>query len=56
MSTSVNKEMWVKLSHQRPVRNPNPNRAEANKGLDQVIATSKDKGLVERVKSFKSAK
>jgi hypothetical protein len=42
------------LLHREEIRNPN--RAEANKVLDQVIATSKDKSLVERVKSFKSAK
>ncbi len=41
------------LLHREEIRNPN--RAEANKILDQVIATSKDKSLVERVKSFKSA-
>ena len=42
------------LLHHEEIRNPN--QAEANKILDQVIATSKDKSLVERVKSFKSAK
>jgi len=42
------------LLHREEIRNPN--QAEANKILDQVIATSKDKSLVERVKSFKSAK
>ncbi len=42
------------LLHHDEIRNPN--QAEANKILDQVIATSKDKSLVERVKSFKSAK
>ena len=42
------------LLHREEIRNPN--QAEANKVLDQVIATSKDKSLVERVKSFKSAK
>jgi len=42
------------LLHHEEIRNPN--QAEANKILDHVIATSKDKSLVERVKSFKSAK
>jgi HEAT repeats len=42
------------LLHREEIRNPN--QAEANKILDQVVATSKDKSLVERVKSFKSAK
>ncbi len=41
------------LLHREEIRNPN--QAEANKILDRVIATSKDKSLVERVKSFKSA-
>ncbi|HMF38483.1 MAG TPA: hypothetical protein VKF17_17715 [Isosphaeraceae bacterium] len=44
----------AELLHREEIRNPN--QAEANKILDQVIATSKDKSLVERVKSFKSAK
>ncbi len=42
------------LLHHDEIRNPN--QAEANKIIDQVIAVSKDKSLVERVKSFKSAK
>jgi len=42
------------LLHCEEIRNPN--QAEANKILAPVIATSKDKSLVERVKSFKSAK
>ena len=42
------------LLHREEIRNPN--RAEANKILDQVITTSKDKSLVQRVKSFESAK
>ena len=42
------------LLHRDEIRNPN--QAEANKIIDQVIAVSKDKSLVERVKSFKSAK
>ncbi len=42
------------LLHCEEIRNPN--QAEANKILARVIATSKDKSLVERVKSFKSAK
>ena len=42
------------LLHHDEIRNPN--QAEANKIIDQVIATSKDKSLVERVKSFKSTK
>ena len=41
------------LLHREEIRNPN--QAEANKIIDQVIAVSKDKSLVERVKSFKSA-
>ena len=42
------------LLHHEEIRNPNQD--EANKIIDRVIATSKDKSLVERVKSFKSAK
>ncbi len=41
------------LLHHDEVRNAN--RAEVNKIIDQVVAASKDKSLVERVKSFKAA-
>jgi HEAT repeat protein len=44
----------VDLLHHDEIRNSN--KAEADKLLDRVIATSKDKSLVERARSFKSAK
>lgn len=42
------------LLHHQEIRDPN--QAESNKVLDQVIAISKDKSLVERARSFKSVK
>jgi HEAT repeat protein len=42
------------LLHHHEIRDPN--QAESNKVLDQVIAISKDKSLVERARSFKSVK
>ena len=44
----------VDLLHHDEIRNSN--KAETDKLLDRVIATSKDKSLVERAWSFKSAK
>lgn len=44
----------VDLLHRDEIRKPN--QAEADAILDQVIKLSKDKSLVERAKSFKSAK
>ncbi|MGO9598639.1 MAG: HEAT repeat domain-containing protein [Isosphaeraceae bacterium] len=44
----------VDLLHHDQIRNSN--KVEADKLLDRVIATSKDKSLVERARSFKSAK
>ena len=44
----------VDLLHRDEIRKPN--QAEADTILDQVIKLSKDKSLIERAKSFKSAK
>ena len=44
----------VDLLHHDEIRNSN--KAETDKLLDRVIATSKDKSLVERAWGFKSAK
>ena len=44
----------VDLLHRDEIRKPN--QAAADAILDQVIKLSKDKSLVERAKSFKSAK
>ena len=44
----------VDLLHRDEIRQPN--QAEADKILDQVIKLSKDKSLIERAKSFKKAK
>jgi HEAT repeat protein len=44
----------VELLHHDEIRQPN--QSDANKILDQVIKTSKDKSLVERARSFKTMK
>ena len=44
----------VDLLHREEIRKPN--QAAADAILDQVIKLSKDKSLVERARSFKSAK
>jgi len=41
----------VELAHSRPLREPN--QAEFNKALDRVIATCKDRGLIDRAKQYK---
>jgi HEAT repeat protein len=43
----------VELAHSRMLREPN--KAEFAKALDRVISLSKDKGLIERAKGYKTA-